>query len=808
MGIKTIKPFQDDKDIYFSRQFTDRIEFKEEFWSSLSGLSKDEVKVITFYGVGGIGKTALRKELMKEVSLKRQDIITAMIDFSIENHRIEESALKFLRANLKVNHKVRFDYYDTAYAIYLKKLQPDIKINNKTLPFLDEGDLLFQLISISEDLPFLGVVGKTLSLLNSGISSINNKISRNKLEQIVRIENMEPKDIFELLPEFFALDFFEHLEKNNMSSVIFVDTYEAIWGNNRSITSYIAKDEWLRDKLIKFLPGVLWVVFSREQLIWDEFNQEWKGSLFQKCLPALEEKYAVEFLKSAGINDIDIQKQIIKNSKGLPYALELQVDMFYEIKRNNQPSLDDFVFKKVSDKIFYRFIKYLNKSETTTLGILSIPRFWDYCLFEKIIKEFETGFPLSEFEDFSRFSFITNNGEGKYYMHSLMRNSLIEYQDKELTYRVNKFLFNYYSSKVNSMDFSKSDDSILVCFNEAFYHGLNCCINEENTIEFFNWFTNMDNLFFKYGLWQITIPLHIELITYFEKICSYPVANKFHACELYNLAYIYLTKGQYDAAEELFEKSYIIRNDLYGEVNSDTAKSIYGLATLYHNKGKYEKAERLYVKSLKIRERVLEKEHMGIALSLNNLATLYHDIGRLDKAKKLYEKSLEIRKINCKYESTEIALVLNNIAILCYDQKDYEEAVNIFNIVLSIRKKLFGSVHSEIARTFNNLGNVFSMKGDFKLARENYEKSLEMRKQVLGYYNIETAKSLNNIAVLYFNEKKLMKSYQFLNNALEIKRLYLEKDHPSILISEHNLELLNKILAVSEHTELSMKLES
>ncbi len=50
--------------------------------------------------------------------------------------------------------------------------------------------------------------------------------------------------------------------------VIFLDTYEALWGKvNRRQSNHLTEDKWLRDSLLAGLKKVLFVICGREKLV-------------------------------------------------------------------------------------------------------------------------------------------------------------------------------------------------------------------------------------------------------------------------------------------------------------------------------------------------------------------------------------------------------------------------------------------------------------------------------------------------------------------------------------------------------------
>ena len=64
------------------RQFTDRENFVAAFRRALAEHRTDAHKVLVYYGVGGIGKTSLRRELRRLVD-DRPGFVSATLDFDV-----------------------------------------------------------------------------------------------------------------------------------------------------------------------------------------------------------------------------------------------------------------------------------------------------------------------------------------------------------------------------------------------------------------------------------------------------------------------------------------------------------------------------------------------------------------------------------------------------------------------------------------------------------------------------------------------------------------------------------------------------
>src|SRR5215212_6308729 len=93
------------------RQFTDRRQFIEAFEEAISELPLKEYRVLVYYGVGGIGKTSLRKELARLLDEQHPQTVWAVLDFRTPTHRDVETALFWLRQELNRKHEVQLPLF-------------------------------------------------------------------------------------------------------------------------------------------------------------------------------------------------------------------------------------------------------------------------------------------------------------------------------------------------------------------------------------------------------------------------------------------------------------------------------------------------------------------------------------------------------------------------------------------------------------------------------------------------------------------------------------------------------------------------
>ncbi len=104
-----------------SRQFTDREEFIAVFERTLSELSAGDYKVLAYYGVGGIGKSSLLRELCRRLEEHHPRLVWAVLDLATPTHRDVETALSWLRRELTLRDKVQFPSFDLALAQFCRR---------------------------------------------------------------------------------------------------------------------------------------------------------------------------------------------------------------------------------------------------------------------------------------------------------------------------------------------------------------------------------------------------------------------------------------------------------------------------------------------------------------------------------------------------------------------------------------------------------------------------------------------------------------------------------------------------------------
>jgi len=775
------------------RQFVDRDDLIGTFRSALARTQPDRHRVLVFYGVGGIGKTSLRKELMRQLE-SEPGVVTAALDFGVPGYRDEETALFVLRKLLHDKYKVQFPSFDIAYAVHWRKTRPQTPMTRQNFPLLESGTMLSEAIDVLGNVTLVGVIPKIAGMALKGSQVVRDWWTRRGSSELRDLPMLEAPQVAEQLPMFWAADLRDFLVTRGMRAALFLDTYEALTETERSEGKLYQQDEWVRE-LVAQLPEVLWVVCGREMLRWAELDADWKESLDQQLVGGLADEDARQFLRSCGIENRAIADKIVKGSTGLPYYLDLAVDTYVEARLDGL-ELKPESFAHAPAEVFTRFLRNLTQPEIETLKVLAVPRFWSYEVLELLVTKFNTGYPLTAFSDLCRFSFINEDAAaGTWTMQQLMRQSLQEHAAADLVKRVHRVLFEHYDRQLKEVDIRNITDRQRNVLTEAFYHGRAAL----SVPEFAQWFEKPAEQFFRAAQYRLLLPLYAEVAHHLERELGpeHPAV----ATGLNNLAGVLYKQGMYAEAEPLQRRALAIREKSYGPAHPDVAECLNNLAAAVYAEGRYAEAEPLYRRSLSIVSAIRGPDHPDTAFPLDNLAVTLQGLGRYAEAEPLYRRSLSTRERRLGTEHPDVAKTLNDLAALLHAEGKYDEAEPLYRRALAIREKKLGPAHPAVARSLTDLAELLHARGSYAEAEPLARRSLEITEQTLGPEHPDVARSLTSLADRLQSQGRYPEAEPLRRRAIAVREKALGPEHPQVANSLNNLASLLNALGRSAEAE-------
>ncbi|NLK66351.1 MAG: ATP-binding protein [Campylobacteraceae bacterium] len=793
--------------------FVGREEHQELFYKALKNINETEHKVLHFYGVGGIGKSSLQRRLQERLKTEKESkksVIYTQINFANQDVRKPAEAFRVIAQKFSSEFGVDFRYFTLAYMIYLKKA--GMPIVKEALPFKCET-----IETLSGILNFIGgAVGGLFPFATKGVEYIFKKANDFFINKKIKTElaNLGEQDFNEIekeLPRFLYHDLKAYRDKNpNTKIVIFLDTYEALWENDRKEANDLTKDEWIRN-FIDQTKNVLFITSGREKLKWFDDDKAWENDLEQCHIEGFSKTEAKSFLVSRGIEDENLQDAIYEGSSGVPFYLELCVEIY---RRDSGVKAEEFSLgngdeRKLSDL----FLKYLNDNENATLEALSVATFFNEDIFKLLIGKLNTGYPATRFDRFTQFSFISEDS-GRYFIHSLMKETLSKKVKKDDKKDVIEVLSKYYNEKLENLDMKNLPSDISTILNEAFKYKKELLDFDKLSEWFWGIFTKFSQYRLDFMLLDISLEFvdiqketlgenHSDTAGFYNNIgvihynlCNFKEALKYHEKALKarrealgenhkdlvasygNIGNVYYGLGDYKEALKYHEKALNIQKEILGENNKDIATYYNNIGVVYSHLGNYEEALGYHKKALNIQKETIGENHPDTAISYNNIGNVYYILNKPTRALRYYKRTLSIRKETIGENHPDTAISYNNIGNVYYSFNRLKEALKYHEKALKARRETIGENHQDTASSYNNIGNVHYNSGDLEEALKYYEKALSIKERILGENHLNTASSYNNIGFVYYDLGNSRKALEYCSKAYEIFKEALGENHP------------------------------
>ncbi len=431
--------FIQDDDVFVNikatKEFTDREEPRKVFWNTYDKMKSEvtpNIHVISYYGFGGIGKSALLNKLNEEVSKKAPDSKVEFLDFDklsqVNNNLLD--ILKVIRQDLKDKYNFSFPIFDLVTYVYETKLgktasKPELN------SIFDENKELGFLKDFITEIPLIGTFAKVIYYADVGKNLLKERLNNNKLRhRLEEIESLSPEDIKQYLAYYFSIDLKENIKNETAPFVFFIDTYEKLVNELNQVGDALKNDLWLRsdEGLICRVPNVLWVIAGREKLKWEDLDESWKETLDQHLLGTLSFQDTLHFLNLAGVDDEELIHQLYDLTHGTPIYLDMCVDTYVKLKEKGiTPNIEDFGDDTTS--LIKRFFMYMNDAERDFTTMLAFIGEWDDESIADISKKMLGSFSASLYSKIKGFSFVTYEN-GHYRMLDTVRDITIANANK------------------------------------------------------------------------------------------------------------------------------------------------------------------------------------------------------------------------------------------------------------------------------------------------------------------------------------------------------------------------------------------
>lgn len=771
-----------------ARVFTDREEPRKSFWKQY-GQAADElngeesnVRVLTYYGIGGIGKSTLLRKLISEMEEQLPTPRYHYFDFNV--YQESRSVLDRIKNKLEDDYKYQFPLFDLGSYVYAKKVgekADSLEVKQIT----ERSPVLSFMTSIAGNLPIVGIATQVLSLADQGIAMIRTHLKQHSRE-LAQIEYMEAEELYHYLPYLFAEDMTNNLQKENVPFVFFLDTYEREVNELSPVGEPLKNDEWIRGEngLVQNIPGVLWVIAGREKLKWEKFDPEWAEAMEQHILGSLSIADSDHFLVNAGIGGAELREALYKLTGGTPVYLDLCVDQFMRITaRGDVPTIA--MFGTNTFDLIERFARYMGETQKDLVLMLSCIKHWSDDLISRIGGEILPNFSLSTYEKAKEFSFIVQSDDGYYNIHQTVGEVLMGDCPKVIQDRVANSLMGYFRSAIENGDCLSPD--YVIALNYIMQAGLMKYREIEELRVYFEESIRPALLnLAKAGRFDQAEAL---FALFRERAEKEPESRSF-ALSLMDEAYLDFLRGKYDPEAAKASRAYQIYVNLLGEDHPDSLRALSTVGDILADGP--DKKRSLAVDRMVYEKRLatLGEDHPDTLDALGKVSTSMSLAGDDWGALELKQEVLDRRSRLLGEEHPETIKAMGNLAATMSVLGFYRDALEMKEKVLMLRRRIWGEEHLATLRAMSSLAVTLETLGESKRALELKEQVLEKRRIILGEGHPQTLSSMNSVAIAMESKGDYKASLALKTRVLEERIRIYGENHPDTLSAKASLAVV------------------
>ena len=808
--------------------FTDRVpeqQYVGEFFAKLcaSPFLPPEKAVISFYGVGGIGKSALLKRVVEaKHDQQRKTSAEMTLDFAIcdidkDEFKPDYSPMKFYGGRLRPildNLGIKLPLFDLLYLAWWGKTSP-----NRPIDLASHVDgLLGTAGDVSSTLgTFMDVIGNIAGGIQAG--QLGLKVAGHFRKQMRQqefremfgsepLENQTDQELERCAPTVLAADIRRYLERStNKAFCLIIDGFERIQSTVRESDGIFNYDlQWSLKDLIEEIvsldlrTGI--ILFGREKLNWSYLYDEedddarWDDHIDSHRMGALVEENAREFIQKVidwsgrnpesgqlGQRVSEMISAVLESANDAPrgkerlfhpYCLDLAITLIADKGSDFKQEM----LGRGSRELQERFLRYMDASKYKAFQVLALTREFDKALFDHLVRERRIeGYALQDFSLLinSDMSYIAEdpNRTGSYRFHRLMQLALMNSFRRDLGHRgqlaakeiVSAIFGHYYGLMRRALDIKD------VTMAAKHFDQLAELVIEHQTDQLLDWKTfveladKMEDKLDRYFNLETRVRVQRRYLHLIEASVAHD--DLLMATSLNRLASLLRDKGDYDRAEPLCRRAYSICEDALGPNDMRTAAIMSDLAVLLRCRGDYDGAETFSRRALDIVETTFGPDDPKTASCLGNLALVLSGKGDEASSESLHRRALQIRERFLGSCDPQTADSLNNLAGLLRKKGDYDSAERLEQRALAIREETFAPEHIKIAMSLVSLAKVHDDKGDHDGAEALYRRALHIYERASGPGNRKTASCLCSLAAFYCRRGDYDSADPLLRRALE-----------------------------------------
>lgn len=290
----------------------------------------------------------------------------------------------------------------------------------------------------------------------------------------------------------------------------------------------------------------------------------------------------------------------------------------------------------------------------------------------------------------------------------------------------------------------------------------------------------LSSLYIQLGRYSGTEELLNKLIPSYESLYG---ATSLRLVEpLVNKGRLILAKGDYTEADKIAQRANQIALNVYGDKSSKTASTQKLLGDIDYAIGDYEKAEENFQKALASQEKQFGRNHIEVAKSLGQLAlTKFYKGDDFATVEKMMTEAQTIMGNRLGKENPQYAEILKNVAIINIAAKKYNVAFTSLTQAESIWRAKTGSKNNiNAAAIFTLTGDVFYQIKNYKKSDEFYAQARDIYEKYFSRTHPEYVKILSKQAKVAYMQKDPKRAKKNIEEALGSYENFIKKYFPAL----------------------------
>lgn len=405
--------------------FIDRTIYKTLITDAYIYISKHpiEFKIIFLHGPGGFGKTALLDACRKEMQNPTAKPIYISLEITSKDDEFD-ILIKFRKA---LPRKYTYPLFDYTIQFLWNSLNTS-QLDDEFLNFTKNS--LWQFVKSGADIavaamPVSFAMASFADLIGEAYNKIKNIYGKYTISTLIdEIENMQPHDLIQLLPQLLGIDIHRAMLEDTL--VFIIDSY------SQYSRHLIDTSSWLIT-LVQNIGYGLFVITSRENITWPKAMENYVVSKELDKLPEGEVRTALkkQFNFSATVID-----NVVRVTGCIPIYLDLAVKSLQYNKSQNQ-SDTHFFFKSKKD-IVYKFLIHLPEDEKEIITTLAIVEIFNQEIFECLVKDLQLSISVLRFTDICQRSLIrTSEFDNRFFKtHTVISKNISQLTHKNTVQRI------------------------------------------------------------------------------------------------------------------------------------------------------------------------------------------------------------------------------------------------------------------------------------------------------------------------------------------------------------------------------------